>query len=81
MSDTFDFSRTKLTPGSGTKIPAVDTSGRTDAPGYLVPSEMPISNAMQTALDGKANSSDIETAFTFTAEQISALWTNAGGQA
>ena len=50
-SDTFDFSKSKLTPGSGTKIPAVDTSGQTDVPGYILPSEMPISTSMQQALN------------------------------
>lgn len=43
--------------------------------------DKPVSTKMQQALNNKANSSDIETAFSFTAEQISALWTNAGGQA
>lgn len=41
----------------------------------------PSEKLVKDGLNGKANSSDIETAFTFTAEQISALWTNAGGQA
>lgn len=54
MSDTFDFSKSKLTPGSGTRIPAVDTSGQTDTPGYLMPSEMPISTSVQQALDAEA---------------------------
>jgi len=35
MSDTLDFSRSKLTPGSGTRILAVDVSSDTDAPGYM----------------------------------------------
>ena len=35
MSDTFDFSKSKLTPKDGTRILAVDASGDTDSPGYM----------------------------------------------
>lgn len=34
-SDTFDFSKSKLTPKAGTRILAVDASGDTDSPGYM----------------------------------------------
>lgn len=34
-SDTFDFSKTKLTPKAETRILAVDTTGQADTPGYM----------------------------------------------
>lgn len=40
MSDTLDFSRSKLTPKAGTRILAVDVSGDTDAPGYIEAGDM-----------------------------------------
>ena len=35
MSVALDFSKLKLTPKAETRIPAVDTSGQEDIPGYM----------------------------------------------